>query len=388
MEIVLNKEIQNWRTSRIDQAFLKDLESKGQLQPIIARKLPDGTVEVIAGFRRFQHLSKLGKKPEEIDIKIMENVSDREAILIAISENQQRKDLSALEEAKALYSLKKLKLTIKDIAAKVGMAEGTVRQKIAILDMPKDVQKIINNGHLAPTYCLPLRKLLHSPKELRYIVGKITSSNSWERIKNVEEARTAVEKVLQAEKKQKELLAKYGPCPECGSERIQGKDYSYEEDKLHCLDCEHNWHRETKDPWAISKLKEEASDLGLSMKIKGGTAEVEPKSLAEILDERKKVIDAVENPDPTFRSHRTVGEMLAPLIADENVLKVAVDGDKVELQLIEGTQLHFTALRKDYRTGEKSRVVVQKGWREKETIVDRMPQVKAFMETLLKGEGD
>ena len=383
MKVVLNPEIKNWRTSKIDPDFLRDLESKGQLQPIVARKLPNGTVEVIAGNRRFQHLSKLGKKPEEMDIKIMENVSDSAALLIAFSENQQRKDLSAIGEARALYSLKKLKLSIKDIAVKVGMAEGTVRQKIATLDMPKDVQTMINNGNLAPTYCLALRKLRHLPTELTYIARKIADRRGYDRISNIEGAQEAVQKVLEAEKKQKELLAKYGPCPKCGSERVEVPD-SWEKEKMACQKCKHRWNKKTRDPWQITKLKEQAADLGLSLTIKDGGAKVEPQALAEIIEERTKAIATAENPNPTIRSDKTLGAMLAPLIAKENVLKLKVDGDKVELKLIEGTKLHFTALRKDYRTGEKSRIVVERGWRDNETIPERMPPVKTFLETLPK----
>ena len=47
------------------------------------------------------------------------------------------------------------------------------------------------------------------------------------------------------------------------------------------------------------------------------------------------------------------------MIEGDNIQKLEIDDDKIEIQLIEGADLRFTGLRKDYKAGEKCRIEVR-----------------------------
>lgn len=76
-ELVMHPEISKWRKDKtVNQALYEDLREKGQLQNLVARRLKNGKVELLAGYQRFVALRALGVKPEDMDIKVKENVSD------------------------------------------------------------------------------------------------------------------------------------------------------------------------------------------------------------------------------------------------------------------------------------------------------------------------
>jgi len=95
-----------------------------------------------------------------------------------------------------------------------------------------------------------------------------------------EEADEFVEKALAKVKLMKELSAKYGPCPQCGSAQIL---QDWNKDKLQCQKCKHSWHRKTKEPWKYYELKQEAEELGLKVEIGEGKAKITPADITEVM---------------------------------------------------------------------------------------------------------
>lgn len=384
MELKMHPEISKWRDQKlIDQPLFENLRDKGQLQNLVARKLPNGDIELLAGYRRHLALKGLGKKPEDMDIKILENVSDTEAILIAFSENNTRADLNMIEEARVFNSLAKLKLTHAQIAKKTQVSETYVRDRLHLLELPKEIQKLMQLGKVPVSYASTIRKLAKLGDKWQIELAKRIASTQWDSIKTVEQAGEFVEKTLAAEKKREELVAKYGVCPQCGSASIQEAQWSYDTEKLQCLSCKHEWNRETKEPWKVFELRQDAEKLGLDMEItKNGKATVTPEEITEIVEKRTKVIAGVEKPDPAFRSTHALGEMLKPLLDGDNIQKLQVDGETVNITLIQATPLHFKAVRKTYQTGEKSRIQVTEGWRDDEKVAHRIEAVKKFEASL------
>lgn len=379
MELVMHPEIKDWRTKRSDKKLRMNLRDRGQLQNLVARKLPNGKDQLLAGYRRFNELTTLGFKPEGMDIKVLENISDEEAILIAYSENNTREDLGIIEEARVFKSFANLKLTHAQIALKTQTSETYVRDRLHLLEMPKEIQKLMEEGKVPVSYAIVIRKLQETGEKWQVALAKKIATTQWDRIATIKQAEEFVEKTLAAEKKRKDLVAKYGPCPKCGSANIQTPDFSYEKEKLVCNSCKHAWNRETKDPWKVHELKEDAAKLGLEMSItKNGTAEVTPEEITDMVEKRTKAIAEIEKPNPAFRSTHTLGEMLAPLIENDNIQSLSVEGETVIVRLIKETQLHFKAIRKTYKTDEKSRIQVTEGWRDGEKIADRIPLVKKF----------
>lgn len=77
-------------------SLANNIKEKGLLQPIVVRRLPNGDLERMVGFRRIEAHKFLGK--DRIKAIVLENVSDMEAIEIMLSENLQRSDLNAYDE--------------------------------------------------------------------------------------------------------------------------------------------------------------------------------------------------------------------------------------------------------------------------------------------------
>lgn len=391
MQLIMHPEISKWRTKQtVDLALMNDLRDTKQLQNLVARKLPDGKIQLLAGYRRHLALKALGKKPEEMDIKILENVTDEQAIQIAYSENNTREDLTMIEEARVFKSFTNLKrprkLTHLEIAKKTARSESYVRDRLHLLEFPREVQKLMEQGKVPVSYSRQIRKLGPLGEQWQLALARKIASTQWDRIDSAEKAETFVEETLAAEQKRKNLVAKYGPCPKCGSANISEEHYSYDKEKLLCEKCRHQWNRETKEPWKVFELREDAAKLGLKVDItKNGRAGVTPQELTEIVDERTKVIAEIEKPNPAFRSKHTLLKMLQPIIGvigSDNIQTLEVRGQIVNLKLIEDPKLYFKAIRKTYQSGEKSRVEVLEGWRDDEKIQQRIPAVKKFEESL------
>ena len=127
------------------QELAQSIKEYGILQPIILRK--KGTkFEIVVGERRFRaaKLANLTVVPSVIrdfdDIKMME---------LAILENLQREDLTPIEEAEAYHSLMEhLGLTQEELSKRLGKSRPHIANHVRLLTLPKDVQKLVNDGKL------------------------------------------------------------------------------------------------------------------------------------------------------------------------------------------------------------------------------------------------
>jgi ParB family chromosome partitioning protein len=144
---------------QIQQESLEELaasiRANGVIQPIVVRRLPEGSAagaryEIIAGERRWQaaKLAGLADIPT-----IVRELSDRDAVAVALIENIQREDLTAAEEARALRRLAaEFELTHEQVAVAVGRSRAAVSNFIRLLDLPDAVvvlidSKAIDMGH-------------------------------------------------------------------------------------------------------------------------------------------------------------------------------------------------------------------------------------------------
>jgi mRNA-degrading endonuclease RelE of RelBE toxin-antitoxin system len=77
----------------------------------------------------------------------------------------------------------------------------------------------------------------------------------------------------------------------------------------------------------------------------------------------------------------TVSELLAPFIKPENLNLFRVDGEKIEIRLIQDSRLHMTVRRHNYKTGEKSQIRPRGAWEEdRETCTKRVMKFLASLE--------
>ena len=132
------------------------IKEHGVFQPIIVKKSIKG-YEIIAGERRVRASKLAGKKKIPALIR---DLNDEQMMEIALLENLQRENLSAIEEAKAYKSmLDKLHLTQEQLSIKVGKSRSHITNILGLLRLPKDVQKLVVQKKISMGHARVLSKL-------------------------------------------------------------------------------------------------------------------------------------------------------------------------------------------------------------------------------------
>jgi ParB/RepB/Spo0J family partition protein len=376
----LNPHIMGWRDeTKVDVALLKDIREHGQLQSILARKLQDGTLQIIAGHRRYAAMRALGMKEADMKIDVRENLDDVSAVLMALAENIVRKDLSPLEQARAYQSLKDLGLNTYQISEKLDMGETTVRERMALLELPKEIQERIMDGKIKYSCARALTKLSEHSAEQRALAADMAKGTryrygDWD----AKNADRAVHEVLEKLKEKQALIDKYGPCPKCGSTDLT-KEWGDKSIHLKCNKCSFSYNGNTKEPWAVHEIREHAEKIGLKASVTDGKVELSPAEITDVISTRKEAVKALE--DPTIRTQLTV-DAIAYSVLGGNVRSIKVDGDKVELKLKRDDQLHFLASPHDYQDGNHTKVTVEAGWQVGTGVLMRRPTVEKFLADL------
>ncbi len=150
----------------------QSIEHNGLIQPISVRK-NNNRYEIIAGERRFRAVSLL--KWEHIPAFVME-VSDTQMAEMALVENIQREDLSAIEEAKAFQiMLDSHALTQEKIAHKMGKSQSSIANKMRLLQLPTEIQDSVSARVLTERHARALLGL--EPELQKEIFQKIQSQH-------------------------------------------------------------------------------------------------------------------------------------------------------------------------------------------------------------------
>jgi ParB family transcriptional regulator, chromosome partitioning protein len=141
----------------------RSLREKGVLQPLLARERPGGLYEIIAGERRWRAAQRAGIHDVPVLIR---NLSDGEALEVALIENIQRADLNPLEEARG-YSqlLTEFNYTQQQLAESVGKSRSHIANTLRLLSLPDGVKKHIEDGTLTAGHARALIAT-DSPEEL------------------------------------------------------------------------------------------------------------------------------------------------------------------------------------------------------------------------------
>ena len=150
-----------------DDEALMDLSNSikehGVFQPIIVKKSIKG-YEIIAGERRVR-ASKLAGM-EKIPA-IIRDFTDEQMMEIALLENLQRENLSAIEEAYAYKAMiENLHLTQEELSKKVGKSRSHITNILGLLRLPAEVQKTVTLGKLSMAHARVLSKLESQDKIL------------------------------------------------------------------------------------------------------------------------------------------------------------------------------------------------------------------------------
>jgi ParB family transcriptional regulator, chromosome partitioning protein len=132
------------------------IKQHGVIQPIAVRPVKGATdrYEIIAGERRWRAAQIAGL--HEVPIVPLD-VSDSDALEIAIIENVQREDLNAMEEAQGYHALaNEFKRSADDIAKIVGKSRSHVANMMRLTKLPEEVQAYIVSGQLSAGHARPL----------------------------------------------------------------------------------------------------------------------------------------------------------------------------------------------------------------------------------------
>ena len=134
---------------RFDEESLQELADsiieQGLMQPIIVRK-SDNNFEIIAGERRWR-AAKLAKV-DTIPV-IVRDINDRTASIIALIENMQRVDLSAIEEAEGIKKMiDEFGMTHEEASDAVGKSRSAVSNLLRLLQLTDFVKDKLNSGDI------------------------------------------------------------------------------------------------------------------------------------------------------------------------------------------------------------------------------------------------
>jgi ParB family chromosome partitioning protein len=122
------------------------IAEKGVLQPLLVRPADVG-YEIVAGERRFRAAQEAGLSHVPV---IVRELSDQEALEIAIVENLQREDLNPVEEARAFRQLLEFGATQEDVARAVGKSRSAVANSLRLLSLSQRALAALEAGEISP----------------------------------------------------------------------------------------------------------------------------------------------------------------------------------------------------------------------------------------------
>lgn len=166
-----------------DAAALDELvestSTVGQIYPVILRPINDTKYELIIGTRRRRaaELRKLKTIPAFI---IDKDVDDKDMVILALSENLHRQDLTPFEEAKAVLRLcKDFNMELKQVAKRIGKPVNFVTGRLKILALPEKVQTMLCEDQGLNFSHVEVLAALKKPRDqIRYakraVMGKLT----------------------------------------------------------------------------------------------------------------------------------------------------------------------------------------------------------------------
>jgi ParB family transcriptional regulator, chromosome partitioning protein len=119
----------------------------GLLQPIIVKKDNSGKYKIIAGERRYRAAKIVNLKEVPVSIK---DISEKEIFEIALIENIQRDELTAIEEAEGYQKLiNDYNYTQNEIASAVGKSRSHIANLLRLNQLPSSVKEMVNSGILS-----------------------------------------------------------------------------------------------------------------------------------------------------------------------------------------------------------------------------------------------
>lgn len=143
-----------------DEQGLKELSDSikehGIIQPLVLRKLGD-KYEIIAGERRYKAAQMAGLTTVPA---VIANIDDNKSAEVALVENVQRRDLTAIEEARSYKNLlDKGYLTQEQLAKRMGLSQPSIANKLRLLNLDEEVQQALLDEKISERHARTLLTL-------------------------------------------------------------------------------------------------------------------------------------------------------------------------------------------------------------------------------------
>ncbi len=170
-----------------DEESLSDLSASireiGVLQPLLVRRLADGSYQLIAGERRWRAAQRAGLATVPAVVKTTDDMSSVEQALV---ENLHRQDLAPLEEAGAYQQLiDDFSLTHDDVAKRVGKSRSSITNSLRLLALPAAIQAFLADGRLSAGHA---KALLGTPdRAFQEQLARRAATEGWS-VRSIEEA--------------------------------------------------------------------------------------------------------------------------------------------------------------------------------------------------------
>lgn len=145
----------------------------GLVEPLLVAPREDGGYTVVAGHRRLAAAVAAGLAEVPCTVRWLTDVERVEIMLI---ENLQRSDLSPIEEASGLFRLVEFGLSQKELARRIGRSPKHVAARLALLQLPPQVQEAIDAGSVTVGEATALLGLKDHPDVIERLLA-----DEWER---------------------------------------------------------------------------------------------------------------------------------------------------------------------------------------------------------------
>lgn len=149
------------------KSLADNIKEVGLLNPLLVREV-DGRFEIVAGHRRYLACKSLGLPEIYCTIKVM---TDLEAALARASENRDRVDLSAIEEATEYQQLVDIHgLSVDEVGRRMGKSPGVVKRRLNLLKMQPAIQKAVHAKKISTGVAEEFNRL-HDAGKIDYYLG-------------------------------------------------------------------------------------------------------------------------------------------------------------------------------------------------------------------------
>jgi ParB family chromosome partitioning protein len=154
------------------QELAESIRRRGVLEPLIVRKTGSGhRYQLIAGERRFHAALEAGL----VEVPCIEmEVTDQEALELALIENLQRKDLTPFEEAEGYRTLvEKYGYTHEQVAEAIGKSRPTVTETLTLLKIPGVIRELCRHADITAKSVLLLIARAETPEAMTALLEEL-----------------------------------------------------------------------------------------------------------------------------------------------------------------------------------------------------------------------